>query len=249
MTLGLMAFPAGASAADFAGELSADTPKFEWAGEGTGIPIDVLNLLGNGSDSPFGCGTGFHDCDYARVDVKHPGDITILAEADGGQSIEGTISYPDIDVSFYKAAADGSPEGDSLSETECAGGSVPETCVVKDVAAGKYVVEVSFFLADASTYKASLTLKTLVPPTPAGAAPAPAAGPAPAPGQPAPAQQQPAQQQPAPANPAPAPASPKPTSNAKAKRAACVKKAKKKFKGKKNSKKLKKALKKCKRIK
>jgi hypothetical protein len=244
LTLALAAFPAAASAADFNGELSANTPKFAWEGSGTGLPTSTADdpTL---PIRPFACGGTAHECQYAALKIVDPGDVTLTATVDGGQSASdpsGTFgalaSYPDIDVSLYKAAADGSPEGDSLTGTDCAGSATPETCVAKGVAPGSYVVEVSFFLANGAAYKADAALATTVPPTPAAPAPsAPAAQPAPA--EPAPAPQ--AAPAPAPAaQPAPAakPVSTKKKSSAKA---TCTKKAKKV----KNAKKRKRALKAC----
>ena len=231
--------PASALAApDHASELSADKTSFAWTGEGSGIPIDTVGAIDivageTGQANPFGCDTANHDCDYVLLDVKHPGVLKINAAADGAQGVDAgvyAVHAPDIDLSLYKAAADGTPEGDSLSGSDCATGAIAETCEVKDLAAGTYVVEVSYFLADGATYKADVKLETLVPPA-ATAPEVPAETPATpaAPAEPA----QPAQ-----------PAQPAPKKKA-SKKASCQKKAKKiKNKGKR-----KKALKKCSKLK
>ena len=242
------AFPASAPAADFAGEVSADSLQYAWAGVGTGVPISAVGNVSEdeGGPNPFGCGTPGHDCDYVKLNVVHPGDLNLTLDfSDGGESVEGIVSFPDIDGALYKADKDGNKTGDSLTGTDCGTGVTVEKCSAKGLQPGLYVVEVSFFLADEATYKGTADLVTSVPPTPpaAPAAPEAPAEPAPQPGsEPAPASYQP----PPPAQPYVAeepkkPATTKKKKSKKAKRAACNKKAKKiKNKGKR-----KKALKRC----
>jgi hypothetical protein len=240
------AFPASAAAApDKTAELSADTPAFAWTGEGTGLPLhasgDVNFLLELAGQKPFACDTEFHDCDYILLDVKHPGKVKITAAADDSETHEipayGNLTVPDIDLYFYASDKDGVPQGDSLTEANCATGEGVETCESPDLRAGLYVVEVSFFLADEATYKADVALKTDVPPTPAASDTPAEAPPAPAPSEP---QQAPSQQAP-PAAPPQSADEPKPAAKKPSKRAACKKKAKKI----KNKSKRRKALKRC----
>ena len=239
------AFPASAVAApDKSAELSADTPTFAWEGEGTGIPIDALHVFDDvmGSDSPFACDSPGHDCDYILLDVKHPGSVKITVGADDAMQNEipeyGNLTVPDLDVYFYASDKDGVPQGESLTGIECAGGNAVETCEAKALKAGLYVVEVSFFLADAATYKGQVALTTAVPPTPAApAVEAPAPPPAPPAEPPAPA----APQQPAPPAQPYIADEPKPAAKKPSKRATCQKKAKKI----KNKAKRKRALKRC----
>ena len=236
------AFPASAAAApDKTAELSADTPAFAWEGEGTGIPISAV-----GQElpvNPHSCDMPGHDCDYILLDVKHPGVVKITVAADDAMEnaipVYGNLTVPDLDVYFYASDKDGAPQGDSLTGIECAGGNAVETCEAKDLKPGLYVVEVSFFLADAATYKGKVELTTPVAPTPPAtpAVEAPAPPPAPAAAPPAPA----APQQPAPpAQPFNADP-PKPAAKKPSKKATCQKKAKRI----KNKAKRKRALKRC----
>jgi hypothetical protein len=175
LTLALAAFPAAASAAtDYSGTLSNVSTSFAWSGEGSGLPLDAVGAFDFAAEisetaSPFACDGVQHDCEYALLDVIHPGDVTIDAAADDVQAfaeptgVVGGASVPDIDLSLYAADAAGNPTGDSLTGTDCATAAERETCTAKDLAAGKYVVEVSFFLADGATYSASAALATLVP--------------------------------------------------------------------------------------
>ena len=230
------ALPALAQAADFTAEVSADNLKYAWTGTGSGVPPAAVAAP---------CGSPGHDCDFVKLNIVHPGDLDIVIDfSEGGESVEGEASVPDLDASFYKAGADGEPEGDSLTGTECGGSSLVEKCTAKGLAPGKYVVEVSFFTAADAVYKGEVTLKTDVPPTPPAAPAAPPAeepAPPPPPAAPAQSHQPPPPAQPYNADPPKSESKPKKKKSKKAKRAACNKKAKKI----KNKSKRRKALKRC----
>jgi hypothetical protein len=261
LTLAVVAaLPATASAAapDHSGALSAASTKFAWEGSGSGAPIhggDIEFLFEfAGQSEPFPCDApAGHDCEFALLEVSDRGDLTVTAAADGAQAqstpelpLFGTVglSYPDIDMYVYRSNAAGevAEDEEDLADGAAAGSAASETFTLTNLAAGFYLVKISFYAANDAAYAAEAKLDNAVapvvvvetpaaPPAPAAETPAPAAEPAPAPV----AQSQPAAQA------APAPVAKKPVS----KKAACQKKAKKI----KNKAKRKKAMKKCAKLK
>jgi hypothetical protein len=181
---------------------------------------------GFGGTTPTGFGyvrcSPAYECEDTLVEVKDAGDLVAEIKAGEGSS--------DLDVAIYKSDADGAtpddppgPDDAPLSEDISEGKDAKTTA--RKLKPGYYVVRVRFFTAQQGVYKGTASLK--VPPPPV--APAPGA--------------------PAPAPPATAPAStPTQTKSGAKARKACIKKAKKKFKGKKNRRKRAKAIKRCKRI-
>lgn len=150
--------------------------------------------------------------------IKVENNGDLLAEIKAGEGAN------DLDVAIYKSneAGEVSDErgADSPDAEDISTGADAKT-TLKRVTPGYYVIRVRTFDGIQAVHKGTATLK--VPPPPAPPATPPATTPAPKPA---------------------APAKP----SAKERRNACIKKAKKKFKGKKNKKKLARAVKKCKKI-
>ena len=176
---------------------------------------------GNGSGQGVAaarCTPGIYECEDTLVEVKDAGDL--VAEITAG---EGAT---DLDVAIYKSDADGTtdsaPGADNPDAEDTSTGANAKT-TLKKAAPGFYVVRVRIFDGIQATWKGAATLKTPPPPVTPPAATPPATTPAP--------------QSSAPTQP-----------SAKERRNACIKKAKKKFKGKKNRRKRAKAIKRCKRI-
>ena len=167
------------------------------------------------------CTPGFYECDDTLVQVKDPGDL--VAEVKAGEGAN------DLDIAIYKSdesgTTDSAPGADNPNAEDTSTGKDAKT-TLKKVTPGYYVVRVRTFDGIQATWKGSATLK--VPPPPVSPPPATTPPPATAP-----------TTQTAPAT--------KPS--AKERRNACIKKAKKKYKGSKNRKKRAKAIKRCKRIK
>jgi hypothetical protein len=133
-----------------------------------------------------------YNCDDSLLDIKDGGTLKASAEVDSSEYL--------INFELYKAAADGTVEGDPVAEGELGAAA---TIVAKDLEPGTYVLRIVFRLAVDASFTAKATF------TPA----APAAAPAPVVTTP-----------PATADPAPA-AAPKPA--AKKKTRSCKAKAKK----------------------
>ena len=167
------------------------------------------------------CTPGVYECEDTLVEVKDAGDL--VAEIKAGENAN------DLDVAIYKSDADGTtdsaPGADNPDVEDVSTGPDAKT-TLKKAAPGFYVVRVRIFDGIQATWKGTATLKTPPPPVTPPATTTP------------------------PASTTPAPQSSTPTKPAaKERRNACIKKAKKKFKGKKNRKKRAKAIKRCKRIK
>ena len=178
---------------------------------------------GNGSGQGVAavrCTPGIYECEDTLVKVNDPGDL--VAEVKAGEGAN------DLDVAIYKSdesgATDSEPNADNPNAEDVSTGPDAKT-TLKKVTPGYYVVRVRIFDGVQAVWKGSATLK--VPPPPVTTTPPPATTTPPA-------------------TTAPAPTATKPS--AKERRNACIKKAKKKFKGSKNRKKLAKAIKKCKKI-
>ena len=169
------------------------------------------------------CTPGVYSCEDALVEVKDAGDLT--AEIIAGEGAN------DLDVAILKSDADGTapPPGDDSGSVavEDTSTNANAKATLKKAAPGFYIIRVRIFDGINAVWKGTASLKVPTPPAPAPTTTTP----------------------PATTQPAPAPAAAPPGPSAKERRNACIKKAKKKFKGKKNAKKRKKALKRCKKIK
>jgi hypothetical protein len=177
---------------------------------------------GNGSGQGVAaarCTPVVYECEDTLVKVDDPGDL--VAEVKAGEGAN------DLDVAIYKSdesgTTDSAPNADNPNAEDVSTGKDAKT-TLKKVTPGYYVVRVRIFDGVQAAWKGTATLKVPPPPVP------------------------PATTTP-PATTAPAPASSTPSGpSAKERRNACIKKAKKKFRGKKNAKKRAKAIKKCKKI-
>jgi hypothetical protein len=176
---------------------------------------------GNGSGQGVAaarCTPAVYECEDTLVELKDAGDLFAEVKAGAGAN--------DLDVAIYKSdesgTTDSAPGADNPNAEDVSTGKDAKT-TLKKVTPGYYVVRVRIFDGIQATWKGTATLKVPPPPVP------------------------PATTTP-PATTAPAPASTPSGPSAKERRNACIKKAKKKFRGKKNRKKRAKAIKKCKRI-
>lgn len=200
---------------------------FNWEGMSTGIasiPLVIRN--GCGDVDPF------FRCDKVIYNMESEGtlEVTVTPDGTGFEDPTGNASYPDLDLYLFASNASGAHPEDAEPVAESAGATLVETFKVK-LKKGYYVLEVEPYQGQDITYKGeSKGTEFAVVEAPAAEPPAPVS---PTPEAPAP-QQQPAQ---------PTQSESKPTRTGK--RAACQKKARKKFK--KNAKKRKAALKKCRR--
>jgi hypothetical protein len=181
---------------------------------------------GNGSGQGVAavrCTPAVYECEDTLVKVGDAGDLTAEIKAGEGAN--------DLDVAIYKSdesgTTDSAPGADNPNAEDTSDGPNAKT-TLKKVTPGYYVVRVRFFDGIQASYSGTATLKT---PAPAVTTP-PAATPTPPPASTPPSQSS-------------APTKP----SAKERRNACIKKAKKKYKGSKNRKKRAKAIKRCQRIK
>jgi hypothetical protein len=190
-----LAAAAALAAPDRTATFSATSTALAWEGSGA---------FGSTPNGIYECRAGgVYNCDDTLIDVKDPGTIKATGSTDGNYFMNFIL---------YKATADGAPDGEPIGEGEL---GADFNLTVKGVKPGPHILRIVFRLAVNADFTAKATFVPDAAPAPAPvvAAPAPAvAAPAPAPA-------------PAPAKPA-APAKKKPSCKAKAKKIKNAKKRK-----------------------
>jgi len=145
LTIGAVAL----AAPDRTTDLGAGKTTYEWdGGPLTGAPIDL-------------------QCDHTGVKLKEPGNLLIALS-----KFEGSPIGADFDIYFYKADAEGDPDGDPIGES-FESDPEKESLSVKNLKVGAYNIEVCAYQTVNGTFHGKATFAG----TGAGAGPSGPSGP------------------------------------------------------------------------